>query len=185
MSRLVLLAHTRALSASARAIAAELRRLGYDVSRIAPPAGGSRGLKRRLAACQRLLMVCSREAGIAAALRSVAASAEATGKLVVLQIDASVSRNRPGFARPAPYGRRRAAQWRRLIGGVEEFVQPRRVGIRAPRHTWRLVGTAAALLGLAASAVGYVGDAAFAARVDELACMARAQAAMFVNGLIG
>lgn len=184
MSQLVLLAHTPAMSRSARAIAAELRRLGYTITPITPPLGGRRTLERRLADCRRLLVVCSRRDGAASALRGLTARAQAAAKLVMLQVDPGL-RARRGFARPGPRGKQRARQWRRLIEG-EGAARARFAGASAARSTSRAGAAAtAALLGLVASAAAYVTDAAFAASVDELARLARTQAAVLVSGLIG
>lgn len=186
MSQVVLLAHTRAMGPAARAIAAELRRLGYDTTQITPPAGGHRMLRNRLAACQRVLVMCAGKTGVASALRGLAAQAEAAGKLVVLQLDSGASRARPGSARLAPLGRRRAPQWRRLILGEDGSVRPRCHETGALRSTSRAdAALTTGVLALVGSAAAYVTDAAFAARVDELARLAKSQAAVLVSGFIG
>lgn len=126
MAKRILLAHPRGAEPQARAVAAELRTLGYEVSDYSP---SSRG-----AAPDKLVLLWSRAAWGTPALRAAARKAKATGSLVCVRLDSAP----PPL--PATHSARlvKRVAWRRLLNAkpsapVAAVHRPS----RAPLHTAR------------------------------------------------
>ncbi|MEQ1493634.1 MAG: hypothetical protein ABL932_24125 [Terricaulis sp.] len=79
MTRRILIAHPRGAETQARGVAAELRALGYEVSKYAPSA--------KRTGTDKVVMLWSREAWGTPALRVAARKARSTGSLVCVRLD--------------------------------------------------------------------------------------------------
>lgn len=172
---LVILAHAPSADVAARTIAAELATLGYRVDQdVAAPGVASRKARDlRMAAAHRYVVLWSREAAKAPALRAAAKRAHRAGKLAGVRLDSTAPPVGGATAISLPRGRAQAHAWRRLL---EQNDMPNlSAEARTRQPTSRLTGfVAVLLLGLVAAGAGYVTNTAFAAQVDSLAERAQA-----------
>lgn len=131
-------------------------------------------LRKKLAACRRLIVLDD-----ATMPRGAASRAEAAGKLLMLSAEA------------LPRGPSRARQWRGLIEGGEVAPPQRKSVERVMSGTERSAGKASRwgallmtiLLAGVAGAAGYAVNPAFAGRVDAIAHTAQTQANALVSEL--
>lgn len=172
---LVLLAHAPGARALADDVSAQLEALGYAVDAL-PQARGARAAS--LAGAHRLVLLWSRQAARTPALR--AAAKRAGDKLLCIRLDDAHPPAALGARAIAlPRGRHAADVWRRLLARAPE----RAIAAPAAR-TSRIAGIGAALtMALAVGAALYVSDAAFAARVNQLAGFAQAHATEIMDSI--
>lgn len=175
---LLILAHAPGARAIADDVSAQLQALGYAV-RALPE--GRRARARALASAHRLVLLWSREAARAPALRAAAKLAGKGDKLACVRLDAAHPPAAFGArAIVLPRGRHALEAWRRLLARTPE----RRAAIASSPRTSRLAGIGAALtMALAVGAALYVSDAAFAARVNQIAGVAQAQASGLMQSI--
>lgn len=174
---LVLLAHAPGARAAAADVSAQLEALGYKVDAL-PMARRARAA--RLEEAHRLVLLWSREAARAPALRAAAKKALAQDKLTCVRLDAAAPPSALGARAIAlPKGRAAAEIWRRLLSRAPEARAARQA---RPLRTSRIAGMGAALaMALVVGGALYVSDAAFAARVNQMAGVAQAHASELVD----
>src|SRR5690606_7261587 len=120
---------------------------------------GRRARARTLASAHRLVLLWSREAARAPALRAAAKLAVKGDKLTCVRLDAAHPPAALGLRAIAlPRGRRALEAWRRLLARA---APERRAAIASSPRTSRLAGIGAALMmALAVGVALYVSDAA-------------------------
>lgn len=180
---LVILAHTPGADAHADEIAAQLVALGYAIDRdvTTPGAAAARARARRIAAAHRYIVLWSREAAKAPALRAAAKHAMRAGKLASVRLDKTPPPVGGADAIALPRGRAQAHAWRRLLEHTE---MPAAATADAHRRqpTSRITGLVMLLLmGLVTATAGYYTNTAFAAQIDG--AVAKVQA--MVSGATG
>lgn len=169
---LVIVAHTRASQASAREVVVSLSKLGYRP--LLAQRGAASVLRKKLAACRRLIVLDD-----VTMPRAAASRAEVAGKLLVMSANA------------LPRGPSRARQWRGLIEGGEAASPQKRNVERVMSGTERSADKPSRwgallmtiLLAGVAGAAGYAVNPAFAGRVDAIAHSAQTQANALVSEL--
>ncbi len=172
----VLLAYPTTAHAAAHEIGGVLSALGYrlDLHGITPNAS-ARGI--HLDAAPRVLILWSRDAAKAPALRALAKRARSHGKLTLIRLDAHVPPAKLGAGERAPRGRTAGVTWRRLLEQPTmtlDDVQPR---------TSRLSALLALLLMSAVAAIaGYHANAPFAAQIDGVVQQVQDRATSLLGG---
>lgn len=210
-SPLVVLAHEPSAARHAQRITSDLKALGFKVGE---SVGTTVGHKQaaKLNSAHRVVMLWTRAAWRAPALRAAAQRAKAKGKLVCVVLDAAPPPAAGQAVRLSPRGR---LAWRRLLrsGGTAAqakapmtrlSMQPRQK--RTPRPTlkaiaaapavvahkpaMRAVGapmlaalTALALVVLAAGAEAYTRDAVFAEKLNGFAQTAQTRATELIRNI--
>lgn len=198
-SPLVILAHAPSAHALAADIASTLARLGYAVSTL-PAAGLHRA--KILAEADHVVLLWSRDAARAPGLRWAGKQAAKAKRLICLRTDAATP---PpplgGLSQALPKGRGAEAAWQALLAppraakpqADKAAPAPAPMMERSPAkraqasaatpppasgQTSRLAGVGVLVLSAVALAVAlYASDAPFAARINQLAGVAQAQAA--------
>lgn len=196
-SPLVILAHAPSAHALAADIASTLARLGYAVSTL-PAAGLHRA--KILAEADHVVLLWSCDAARAPGLRWAGKQAAKAKRLICLRTDAATP---PpplgGLSQALPKGRGAEAAWQALLAPPRAAKPPPRKAAPAPLmerlpakraqasaatttpasgQTSRLAGVGVLVLSAVALAVAlYASDAPFAARINQLAGVAQAQAA--------
>lgn len=191
---LVVLAHAPGADAHAERIAAQLAALGYTIDRdvTGPGVNAARARARRIAAAHLYVVLWSREAAKAPALRAAAKHALRAGKLASVRLDKTSPPVGGADAIALPRGRAQARAWRRLLeqaapaaarsGAAKTASMAKSSIAKADTETPRArkggfgLGAVAALLALtlAAGAAGYFTNTSFAAQVDGVAEKAQA-----------
>jgi len=163
-------------AARAAEIAVTLAALGYDVEASAKPGKA-----------ERLVVLWSEAAARSPRLRAAARRAQGRGGVIIVRLDAAKAPASLGGARALKLARGvgDAALWRRVLS-VAEPAAREAASTQSVQRSSRLAGVGAALTMAACVATAlYLSDAAFAARVDALAGVAQAQAAVWVSALKG
>ncbi len=173
---LVILAHAPGADAHADEIAAQLAALGYQIDRdvTAPGTAAARTRARRIASAHRYIVLWSREAAKAPALRAAAKHALRAGKLASVRLDKTPPPVGAASAIALPRGRTQAHAWRRLL---EQTEMPAAAisETRTRQPTSRITGLVMVLLmGLVTATAGYYTNAGFAAQVDGAAAKVQA-----------
>jgi hypothetical protein len=179
---LIILAHAPGAAAHADEIAAQLAELGYRIDRdvTAPGAIAARARARRIAAAHRYIVLWSREAAKAPALRAAAKHALRAGKLASVRLDKTPPPVGAASAIALPRGRAQAHAWRRLLEQTE--MPAAAISDTRRQPTSRITGLVMLLLmGLVTATAGYYTNTSFAAQVDG--AVAKVQA--MVSGATG
>lgn len=203
----VVLAHDPSAARHAKRITADLTALGFKVDESVGPTIRHRQAAK-LNSAHRVVMLWTRAAWRAPALRAAAQRAKAKGKLVCVALEAAPPPAAGRVVKLSPRGR---LAWRRFLSAkgaiVQKLTQARRTAParakRPPRlarnvilatpttkHAPRAVGapmlaalTAFALIVFAAGAEAYARDAAFAQKINAFAQSAQTRATQLIGSI--
>jgi hypothetical protein len=186
---LVLLAHSPEAGVAAHDIARRLRPLGYRLNRVVASAGrgGLPALERKLAQCQRVIVLSGPSSKENVILRDLTARARAAGKLLILRTHTGQSRIVRDRLAPARRGVADQRRWRALLKAPASEAAISRARLDpAGRSTSRRGAWLATLALLSvAGAAAYLTDPGFAANVDALRQEATGQATLLLSGIVG